>query len=154
MNEKIVILEDNLHQQAAKYREMLIIAQKQLEEVEDPAFPKNLSQLSEVLEHRQILMKEIKILADKASKLEADLAQFCGLEEFLLRDFNGLLTPEELGRLSEAFRELGQVMFNITEVDERLETTMRAKLGLSRSQRVINPDQAIEAYKKAAKKKK
>ncbi|MGE5418044.1 MAG: hypothetical protein ACM3UZ_15000, partial [Acidobacteriota bacterium] len=142
-----------LNAQADGFRAMLQISKGQLDEVCRGDFPNNLKMFNELLGSRRHLMEHMEELETEIKQIEASLAKEYSLDYFLLSSLKDKIDPGKFELVSQGFNNLGNILLEITKVDDAIEEEARKKLATARKpKKMTNNKAAARAYKESSMK--
>lgn len=105
--------------------------------------------LNDLLDKRKNIVKQIDQLNSHNKLLQAEVERQLGVSEFVLSKLKPKLKEEQYALLSQIVVGLGDLLADITNMDEQSQLLIKRKTGISKTSIHSSSQQAKNAYKDA-----
>lgn len=153
MESEVRRLNENLQDQEKIIRLMWDLSHIQRERLQDQAG--KWQDVESIVSQRGRLLERLDLTRQEGSRIQQELVNRFGLEDFVLSELVGLIGQEAYSLLKDSYGRVGDLLAEAVAVDEEITELMRNSLRLSKGVKPsANPDTALQAYRRAAKMKK
>jgi len=140
---------DNFHKQMQLYLIVADLAGKQLELLNHENWFDKPDALNSLLEKRQAVIRDIDLLNDQNKLTQAEVRQQAGIADFVLSNLEDKLEEVQYQSLSQVLVGLGNVLEDISKMDEQSHLLIKNKAGISKMTLRNNSQQVKNAYQEA-----
>jgi len=139
----------NFHKQDQLYLTIAELSGEQLALLSNDDWLDKPDKLNTLLEKRQTVIKEIDRLNSHNKIAQAEVKQQSGIADFVLSNLESQLDEEQYKSLSQVVIGLGDLLANITKMDEQSHLLIKSKAGISKTTLHTNSQQVKNAYQEA-----
>lgn len=118
MNDLLEKTIKNFQQQYKLYVDMMNLAEKQLQYIEQQGVPSS-EQLLQLIQERQTLLQAINELNEKNRFFQNQITRELGLDAFVIRNLEGMIDEAYFRRLQEVISQLGLLLERIDASDQQ-----------------------------------
>ena len=145
---------DNYNKQQQLYERIAALSCAQLNLLSEENWLGKQDELNDLLKKRQQINEEIDILNSQNKILQEQVIRQTGISEFALSHLESQLEVVQHKSLSDVVAGLGDILANISKIDEQNHVLMKKKAGPSQIKPKTNSQQAQNAYKQAGRQSK
>jgi len=145
---------DNYNKQLQLYERIAALSCAQLNLLSEDNWLDKQDELNDLLKKRQLINEEIDILNSQNKIFQEQVIMQTGIPEFALSHLERQLEEVQYKSLSDVVTGLGDILANISKIDEQNHILIKKKAGPSRIESRTSSQQAQNAYKQAERQSK
>ncbi len=140
---------DNFNKQEQLYLIIAELAAKQLGVLEHGDWLDKPDKLNDILEKRKNLVAEINVLNANNQSLQSEVKKQLEITDFVLSALEPQLEEKQYQLLSQSVVDLGDLLAEISRVDQQSHLLIKRKAGFSKTEVPTNSQQVKNAYQEA-----
>lgn len=140
---------DNYKQQQQLYERIADFSCAQLNLLSEENWLSKQDELNDLLKKRQLINEEIDILNSQNKIFQEQVIMQTGIPEFALSHLERQLEEVQYKSLSDVVTGLGDILANISKIDEQNHILIKKQAGTSQVKPQSNRQQAQNAYQQA-----